>query len=128
MTDQDRQSRIKEIEVECENIQKKVNELFTKLREEHPNYCENCDGRGGEISYDWGSFLEPPCHDWDPCSMCEGVNPLDVTVPMSEEEYEEMVDHTLEHLEYIHPLHHEIELLRNGQVALGESHADLILS
>lgn len=94
-----------------QNLQQELNAVIAKLREDHPHYCDSCDGRGGEISYVRGSFWDPPSHDWDPCSCCEGVNPLDVTVPMSEDEYDEMVERTLDAGKYEHPLHQEIEVL-----------------
>ena len=82
-----------------------------------------------EIEYDWGSFTEPPSHDFDPCLAClgEGKHPLDLNRPMTEEEVERFIDEVLDTVKYPHPLHAEINALMDADMMLGEEHADLAI-
>lgn len=63
-------------------------ERLTKaLAEKWPHHCPDCGGTGGRASFNWGSWHEPPCYDFDECSgcTCMGIDPLDTTKQLGED-------------------------------------------
>jgi hypothetical protein len=118
--------QIEDLDRRAEALQAKRQTLQAQLAEEHPNLCEECGGRGGEIDFDFGSFFEPPCHDFEECGGCEGKHPLDTTRKMSEEDFEARVLKILETGEFPHPILQEIVGVDQAQDCLGDEHIDLL--
>jgi hypothetical protein len=118
--------QIEDLDRRASALQAKRQTLLAKLAEEHPNLCEECSGRGGEIDFDFGSFFEPPSHDWEACHACEGKHPLDMTTSLSEEEFEARVEKILKTGEFPHPILNEIVEIEKAQDCLGDEHADLL--
>jgi hypothetical protein len=118
--------RIAELDRRAEALQAQRQKLQALLAEEHPNLCEECGGRGGEIDFDFGSFFEPPCHDFEECHACEGKHPLDMTTSLSEEDFEARALKILETGEFPHPILQEIVEIDQAQDCLGDEHQDLL--
>lgn len=130
MTDHDHiQAQLADLKRQADLNAAKRAEITAKLNADYPHLCDQCSGTGGEISYDWGSFTEPPCHDFEACSIClgEGLNPLDITKTMSEDEVEAWIDKVLDDLKYPLALHADLEALMQELEALGEDHAHLLM-
>jgi len=123
------QAKLADLKRRAEHNALKRAEITAKLTADYPFFCDQCDGTGGEISYDWGSFTEPPCHDFEACSVClgEGLNPLDITSILSEDGVEAWIDKVLDDLKYPLPLHADLEALMQEAEALGEERADLLM-
>lgn len=129
MTDPDHiQAQLADLKRRADHNAHKRAEIIANLNADYPHLCDQCGGTGGEISYDWGSFTEPPCHDFEACSVClgEGLNPLDITSTLSEDEVEAWIDKVLDDMKYPLPPHADLEALMQEAEALGEEHADLL--
>ena len=130
MTHQDQiLTAIRTLKSKSQKLATKRKDLLDRIKADHPHLCPECSGQGGEIEYDWGSFTEPPAHDFDPCQAClgEGKHPLDLNRSMTEEEVERFIDEAVDTVKYPHPLHAEINALMDADMMLGELHADLAI-
>lgn len=111
-----------------QELEAKATELQAQLNEAYPNHCDECCGIGGSISYSGGSYWEPPSMDFDECSCCDGVHPMDMTQPMTDEEYEEWVDTIFDDGRHPVDLVNELERTRNDILALAEHEFEIELT
>ena len=84
-------------------LQSQLADAQAQLAANHPNLCTKCGGWGGSISSSGDGWHEPVSQDWDDCEAClaQGLNPLDITSSLTDEEAEAHIEMVMEDT---HPL------------------------
>jgi hypothetical protein len=95
-------------------LEARLEDLNAQLKAEHPNHCTKCGGFGGYVTHCGDGWNEPVSEEWDDCKAClgQGVNPLDTTKTISDEDAEAHIEMMMDE-EMVFPILseiHEVEL------------------